>query len=106
MSNEQIEHEIMLVMGICAHDGLLSSQELDQIKSAYIKDLQNDIEFEGLIDRFFDTTATLEQLFGQVANVERALSVAEIAAAADGLDIRENLALLRCKNLVAAGRRE
>lgn len=98
----ELKSEIMLVMGICAHDGLLSSQELDHIRSAYFGDQSNEIEFERLIDEFFDTTETLEQLFERVINVERALSIAGLAAAADGLDIRENLALLKCRSLAAA----
>lgn len=62
----------------------------------------NKIEFERLIDEFFDTTETLEQFFKQVINVERTLSIARLAATADGLDIRENQALLKCRSLATA----
>lgn len=99
MYTEQIKCEMLLIMGICAHDGLLSTQELEYIKSAYPSDQTDDAEFDELIDTFFQSTGTLEQLFEQVTNIERALSVAELAAAADGLDIRENLALLKCRRL-------
>ena len=99
MYTEQIKCEMLLIMGICAHDGLLSTQELEHIKSAYPSDQTDDAEFDELIDPFFQSTGTLEQLFEQVTNIERALSVAELAAAADGLDIRENLALLKCRRL-------
>lgn len=99
MYTEQIKCEMLLIMGICAHDGLLSTQELEHIKSAYPSDQTDDAEFDELIDTFFQSTGTLEQLFEQVTNIERALSVAELAAAADGLDIRENLALLKCRRL-------
>jgi copper homeostasis protein CutC len=102
MLSGELKNEIMLVMGICAHDGLLSSQELNYIRSAYFGDQSNEVEFERLIDEFFDMTETLEQLFERVSNVERALSLAGLAAAADGLDIRENLALLKCRSLAAA----
>jgi hypothetical protein len=95
----------MLVMGICAHDGLLSTQELEHIKYAYFGDCGDTAEFESLIDDFFGSSETLEHLLAQVADTGRALAVAEVAAAADGLDIRENLALMKCKSLLSGDRR-
>lgn len=102
MLSGELKTKIMLLMGIRAHDGLLSSQELGQIRSAYFGDPLNKIEFERLIDEFFDTTETLEQLFERVINVERTLSIAGLAAAANCLDILENLALLKWRSLAAA----
>lgn len=94
--------EALLIIAICAHDGYLSEPELAFIKAHCFSDQDND--FDALIDNFFETDQTLEEIFFAVTDPLPVLELAAEAAAQDGLDIRENLALQRCLRLAEAKR--
>ena len=98
--DKQIEAQINLALAICAHDGLISDAEIASLVSQYSDSEKiTKSEIEQLVDAFFDDDKTLEELILLVDDLEYALQVSENAASADGLDIRENFALQRCKRL-------
>lgn len=95
--DEQITAQIYLALAICAHDGLISDAEIASLQSHFCDSGKvTESEMEGLVDAFFEDERTIEELIFIVNDVDYALRVAEEAASADGLDIRENFALERC----------
>ena len=100
---EQIRAQINLALAICAHDGLISDKEVDSLRVHYCRAGKiSESELEDLVDDFFEQDFTLEHLFAAVEDKDFTLSIAAEAASADGLDIRENFALERCRQFVDA----
>ena len=96
-----IENTIMLCLAICSHDGLVSKSEEQKIFELACAENNIDLDsFNMLVDKFFDSTDSLETIFNSVRDKKKALNWAEEAASADGLDIKENIALQRCHQLV------
>lgn len=102
--SEILENELQLALAICGHDGLISEAEVAVLISHFCNEKQmTSSAFERGVDLFFSNETPIELLLSAVDNKEDVLRVAEIAAAADGLDITENWALLKCRALMAAG---
>ena len=101
---EGIDSELQLALAICGHDGLISEAELAVLREHFCatQGMSSD-DFEQSIDSFFAHNMPLELLLSAVKNKEDALRVAESAAAADGLDLTENWALLKCRALMSSG---
>lgn len=98
---KDVEQTIILCLAICAHDGLVSKSEEDKIFDLATKAVGMDLNsFNVLVDRFFESADSLETLLNNVDDKLRALNWAELAASVDGLDVRENIALQRCYQLV------
>ena len=95
MSN--VRSSLKLCLGICAYDGFLSDSELDVLFTQYNKRnaLGRD-QFDQIVDEFFEEYLTLEDLYYQAEPLSDELTIAELAASADGLDLKENLALQKC----------
>ena len=96
-----IENTIMLCLAICAHDGLVSKSEEQKIFDLAFAENNIDLDsFNLLVDKFFESTDSLETILSTVSDKNKALYWAEEAASADGLDVKENIALQRCHQLV------
>lgn len=97
----EIQAQIHLALAICAHDGFISDTEVASLRSYYCEAGKvTEAELELLVDEFFEHDFTLEQLFTAVEDQEFTLGIAAAAASADGLDIRENFALERCRQFI------
>lgn len=102
----QIQAQIHLALAICAHDGFISDTEVASLRGYYCgAGKVTEDELETLVDEFFEHDFTLEQLFAAVEDKEFTLGIAAEAASADGLDIRENFALERCRQFIAENSR-
>ena len=98
--DEQIQAQINLALAICAHDGLISDAEIASLQSHFCGSGKvTESEMESLVDAFFEDERTIEELISLVDDIDYALQVSKEAASADGLDVRENLALERCYRL-------
>lgn len=102
--SKSMENELQLALAVCGHDGLISEAELAVLRDYFCSEqgMAAD-DFEDSIDVFFSDDAPLELLLSAVDDKEAALRVAESAAAADGLDLTENWALLKCRALMSSG---
>lgn len=97
---ESHRQSIMLCLAICAYDGLISEAEINTLFDIYSKKigLTRD-QLEAIIDEFFETDSTLEDFFEAAKPISDTLDIAKKAASADGLDLLENIALQKCKEL-------
>ena len=96
-----LENNLLFCLAICAHDGLISQREeeclFELFTEYYSVDRKN---FDLIIDKFFESNSTLEDLAFRISDHKLVLSWAEKAAQADGLDIRENIALQKSSQLL------
>ena len=98
MSSNNYESCIKVAACICARDGIISEVEeraiYDKLKEKY-PDVNVDM-FEDVITDFFNSEEQIEDYLEQITEKELrefTLELAETSAGADGLDIRENIAL-------------
>lgn len=83
---------------VCAKDGIISEveeQEMYRILSAEFRDI-DEAAFDQALTEFFDSEEQIEDYLGQIDDHALrlfTLRLAEVSAAADGLDTRENIAL-------------
>ena len=102
--SKSMESELQLALAICGHDGLISEAELAVLRDYFCAERgMTGGDFEKSIDSFFSDDAPLELLLSAVENKDGTLLVAESAAAADGLELTENWALLKCRALMSSG---
>ncbi len=97
-----IEDAILIASIICGRDGVISGEELEvmflkfqEFDSSLTRDL-----FEETIDRYFSEEPTLTDLVSKFTNnkdQEVIVTIASDSAAADGLDVKENIALEKLK---------
>ena len=97
------EHIIKVALYVASNDGILSEEEEVQLIKSSLKKCpsvdQKKIDY--WIGEFFEEDLILENYCDKVASLEDrliALSIAIEAASADGLDLKENLALSRVLN--------
>jgi hypothetical protein len=105
MEKSDLRPALNLALAICGHDGYLSDTELGVLNGYFCA--TNSMlgeDFSAAVDAFFDSEEQLEALVAAVADTETALDIAEEAAASDGLDPRENFALIRCRQFSEARR--
>lgn len=91
---------VKIALYVSCNDGVLSDQEEQQLIESSIKHLPNlnPDSLASWIDEFFAEEIHFENYCNKVTDHDRRISVLDIAfetAVADGLDPRENLALLR-----------
>ncbi|HCH23473.1 MAG TPA: hypothetical protein DE179_04180 [Oceanospirillaceae bacterium] len=61
---EDVEQAILLCLAVCAHDGLVSKSEEDELFDLASRAVGIDLDsFNSLVDIFFDSTDSLEALF-------------------------------------------
>ena len=98
MKKSDLEPALNLALAICGHDGYLSDTELDVLNEYFCATYSmSEDDFAAAVDAFFNSEEQLEVLVAGVADTAAALDIAEKAAASDGLDPRENFALVRCR---------
>ena len=86
---------------ICAQDGIISSQEEASIAASFKSQFQiNDDDVEALFDDFFESTLHIDAYLEKVTDADlrkKISAIAESSAAADGLALKENIALERAR---------
>ena len=96
MNNVKIA--LMISACICAKDGLISQAEEEALFNNISKRFPEiDMEFfQATLDEFFESEDQIESYLNQINDPELQkfiLELSEHSASADGLDIRENIAL-------------
>jgi hypothetical protein len=95
---ERIEISIKVAACVCGKDGVISQTE-EQAIFKFISDRfpECDLEmFENALTEFFDSNYQIEEYLMLIDNRDQrlfTLNLAEYSASADGLDVRENIAL-------------
>ena len=98
---DNIEDNLMLCLAVCGHDGLVSKSEEECLFEIFNQHYSYDrSQFEKAVNKFFESEDSLEQLLSRISDHKTILIWAKQAAEADGLDIRENIALQRCYELI------
>lgn len=99
---DNFENNLLFCLAICGHDGLISQGEekclFELFSDHYSIDKQT---FDLVVDKFFESNSTLEDFLSKISDQKMILSWAEKAAQADGLDIRENIALQKSTQLLS-----
>jgi hypothetical protein len=97
------ENIIKIALYVACNDGVLSEEEEEQLVKSSLKNFpsveQKKIEF--WIEEFFEEDLLLENYCDKISGLEDrllALKIATETASADGLDLKENLALSRVIN--------
>ena len=94
-------NSIQLCLSICGYDGFISDIELDTLYRIYnSKNEVTKAQFDEVVDNYFNSEDSLEELFAASQPLTDELEIAREAASADGLDIRENTALQMCANMI------
>lgn len=101
MIYEEIEAAFNICACICGKDGVISALEEKAISEKF-KSLfnLNDEDINTLFDRFFESQVQIDQYASVIKDEELqrlVFEISEYSAAADGMDIRENIALQRTK---------
>lgn len=105
MKESDLKPALNLALAICGHDGYLSDTELGVLNEYFCMTYSMpEDNFVAAVDAFFESEEQLEVLVAAVTDTEAALDIAEEAAASDGLDPRENFALVRCRQFSEARR--
>ena len=94
---------INLALCICAQDGVISELELDTLFKR-VKQLSKVTknEFDLYIENFFSSELKLENYIDQLNTSESKTTILDIckdAASSDGLNINENIAYIKVKNM-------
>jgi hypothetical protein len=99
----EIKSGLLVCLSICAADGLISIEEEKTLEDLFFRDLNvTEIDFKYIVDSFFSHKIPIEDYLQGVEQIvlkRKFLTIAKEAAAADGLDITENIALEKCKKL-------
>ena len=97
-SNDSVKACIKVAACVCGKDGIVSAAEEREMYSLLLERFpewdQN--MFESALTEFFDSNDQIEDYLALIDNEayrQFALQLAEISASADGLEIRENIAL-------------
>ena len=97
-SNDAIKVCIKIAACVCGKDGIISQAEEREIFRLIVKRFPHCDQnmFESALNEYFDSNDHLEDYLAQIDGEELrqfTLKLAEISASADGLEIRENIAL-------------
>ena len=93
-------NSIKLCLCICGYDGFISDIELDTLYRLY--NSKSDLtraQFDEVVDSYFNSAESLDELFTIAQPLTDELEIAYKAAGADGLDVRENIALQICTKM-------
>jgi hypothetical protein len=97
MMNSELKNGIFVCLAVCAADGLISQEEEGSLEADFEKEFAVDSnDFQKIVEMFFASGDQLEVFLNSVndrALRKRLLEIAARAAATDGLDISENIAL-------------
>ncbi len=96
----QISNIVSLAACVCAQDGIISETELDAIRemvSEKFSQITKD-DFNSMIDNFFLEDKSLETYYENLQSSEdlnEIINICHASAASDGLEPRENIALIK-----------
>ena len=98
MEITEAEACIKVALCICARDGIISLTEEEMIFKLVTEKWPTYqlVDFNQVIDEFFDSTDQIEDYISNLLNEESrkfSLHLSKVSASADGLEIRENIAL-------------
>tara|TARA_B110000027_G_scaffold125403_1_gene142776 strand:- start:441 stop:776 length:336 start_codon:yes stop_codon:yes gene_type:complete len=98
MEITEAEACIKVAACVCARDGLLSLAEEEMIFKLVTEKwpTYQKADFNRVIDEFFDSTDQIEDYISKLLTEESrkfSLHLSKVSASADGLEIRENIAL-------------
>ena len=98
MSGEIYKACIKVAACICAKDGIISDSEEQAMLRLLLERFpeMDEAIFDDALNEFFDSKDQIEDYLGRVEDEELksfTLKLAEVSAGADGLDIKENIAL-------------
>jgi|TARA_R110001583_G_scaffold142925_1_gene295046 hypothetical protein len=102
MKTETLDVIVKIAACVCGKDGIISQMEEESIYNTITSKSSNyTLEFfNKAIDDFFDENLQLEDYLEKVKNLgihEFVIYLCEVSASADGLDIKENIALNKVK---------
>ena len=102
MSNEICGSCIKIAACICAKDGIISDAEEEAMYSLLVERFPSisRTEFDSALDEFFGSNDQIEDYLDRIDDHEMrafTLQLAKVSAGADGLDIRENIALEKAR---------
>lgn len=98
--SEEITNGALVCLAICAADGFISKEEEEVLEVEFEKHFNvSAIQFQKIVDLFFESSIKIEVFLDGVHAShlrDQLLSIAKEAAAADGFEIRENIAWNKC----------
>ena len=102
MKTETLDVIVKIAACVCGKDGIISQMEEESIYNTITSKSSNyTLEFfNKAIDDFFDENLQLEDYLEKEKNLgihEFVIYLCEVSASADGLDIKENIALNKVK---------
>ena len=102
MEDKTLDLIIKIAACVCGKDGVISESEEKAIFSFISSKYPNYSfqRFNQTIDDFFDDTLQLEEYLGLILDPSLnkfTVNLCELSASADGLDLRENIALQKVK---------
>ena len=107
MISEKIEAAFNICACICGKDGIISSEEEEAITQKFKSAFNLCVEdINTLFDRFFESKVQIDNYVNVITDKELQrliVDISEFSAAADGMDVRENIALQRTKLLWGLG---
>ncbi|WP_297824106.1 hypothetical protein [uncultured Paraglaciecola sp.] len=102
MEDKIIDFAIKVAACVCGKDGVISQSEEQAILTTITLGYPNYSlkRFNQVLDDFFDETLELEDYLEQLSGTnlkQFTINLCEFSASADGLDIKENIALHKVK---------
>jgi hypothetical protein len=102
MNSENLNVIAKIAACVCGKDGVISQLEEESIYNIILTQYPSYtlVHFNQAIDDFFDETLQLEDYLAKVSvndSKEFIIHLCEVSASADGLDIKENIALSKVK---------
>ena len=101
MVEDSIAAAFHICISICGKDGIVSSREEEILTDSFKSEFNiGDNDLDILFDQFFESEVHIDSYLDKVIDAKlrkKVIHIAELSASADGLDIRENLALQRTK---------
>jgi hypothetical protein len=102
MNIDDLDVVVKVAACVCGKDGVISQAEEEAILANVLLEypIYSLIRFNQTLDDFFDDTLHLEDYLDQISDFTLnnfTIKLCEFSASADGLDIKENIALHKVK---------
>ncbi len=102
MNIDNLDIVVKVAACVCGKDGVISQAEEEAILANILLEYPSYslIRFNQTLDDFFDDTLQLEDYLDQISDLTLknfTINLCEFSASADGLDIKENIALHKVK---------
>jgi hypothetical protein len=105
MKLSEVDVIVKIAACVCGKDGIISQVEekkMYEVVSAFIPDYSIQ-HFDKVLDSFFEENTQIEQYLEIIRESTQkifCISLCEQSASADGLDIKENIALHKVKSIL------